>query len=421
MAFRLVDIKNGFLFCRDDWVSVSEQRLRKFHQAVDDYDADRLLNTSTDDLAAYYAANFEIDVPVLHNDLITADQCEVQIDVSQDPMRDIRDRSRPFHVAGTLVKVEVPYTGDQEVFFIRPTTFNMNPPCAEVAEGRIVLRVQGINLDPANLNRHIDGTLGDIRQHLEWLRQDASAFNQDLYGQAVQRIECRKKKLLADRSLVASLGYPLKPRDGGDRTYAAPEVRRKIVPQLPKASAAPYLPEPVMLDADYENILSVMERVVEVMERSPRDFSHVGEETLRTHLLVPLNAQYHGQATGETFNYQGKTDILVKSGEQNIFIAECKFWNGATKFLATIDQLLGYLSWRDTKAAVVVFNRNKVFSKVLAEIEATTPRHPYHKKLLRQRSESSWVYRFAHRDDPNREMTVTIMAFDVPRADSKAE
>lgn len=52
-----------------------------------------------------------------------------------------------------------------------------------------------------------------------------------------------------------------------------------------------------------------MEGMVRVMECSPRDFSHMGEETLRSHFLVQLNAQYAGQATGETFNYEGKTDI----------------------------------------------------------------------------------------------------------------
>jgi hypothetical protein len=157
-----------------------------------------------------------------------------------------------------------------------------------------------------------------------------------------------------------------------------------------------------------------MESMVHVMERSPADFAHMKEETLRSHFLVQLNAQYEGQATGETFNYEGKTDIFIKCNGRNIFIVECKFWGGAKKYQETIDQLLSYLSWRDTKVAVVVFNRNKHFSGVLAEIARVTPEHPNCKKLLRQRSESSWVYRFAHRDDPNREMTLTVMAFDIP-------
>jgi len=37
------------------------------------------------------------------------------------------------------------------------------------------------------------------------------------------------------------------------------------------------------------------------------------EESIRQHFLVQLNGQYEGQATGETFNFEGKTDILVRS------------------------------------------------------------------------------------------------------------
>jgi hypothetical protein len=77
---------------------------------------------------------------------------------------------------------------------------------------------------------------------------------------------------------------------------------------------------------------------------------------------------FSGSATGETFNFQGKTDILIQVEGKKIFIAECKFWKGEKSFLATLDQLLSYLSWRDTKAAVIMFNRNADFSAVLAKI-----------------------------------------------------
>ncbi|UBF28144.1 hypothetical protein K9N68_09790 [Kovacikia minuta CCNUW1] len=66
-----------------------------------------------------------------------------------------------------------------------------------------------------------------------------------------------------------------------------------------------------------------------VMERDPETFKTIQEESLRTHFLVQLNADYKGQATGETFNSKGKTDILLHVRGENIFIAECKFWKGS--------------------------------------------------------------------------------------------
>ena len=39
-----------------------------------------------------------------------------------------------------------------------------------------------------------------------------------------------------------------------------------------------------------------------------------------------LNGHYEGGASGETFNYEGKTDILIRVQGKNIFIAECEYW-----------------------------------------------------------------------------------------------
>lgn len=51
-------------------------------------------------------------------------------------------------------------------------------------------------------------------------------------------------------------------------------------------------------------------------------------------------------------NYKAdQTDILIRVEDKNIFIAECKFWAGAKLLCDTIDQLLGYLSWRHKNGA----------------------------------------------------------------------
>ena len=199
-------------------------------------------------------------------------------------------------------------------------------------------------MDADRLRAKIDSDLTEIKNALAYLKASAAKLDTALGGDARLRIEARKAKLLKDRNLIGDLGFNLKERAGSPRTYAAPAVRRKIAPAPPAAAAEPYKPEPILPDSDYENILVILERMVEVMECSPNDFAHMGEETLRSHFLVQLNAQYEGQATGETFNYEGKTDILVKSEGRNVFVAECKFWRGAKQHIKTIDQLLGYLS-----------------------------------------------------------------------------
>ena len=153
-----------------------------------------------------------------------------------------------------------------------------------------------------------------------------------------------------------------------------------------------------------------------VMERSPNAFREMQEEDLRSHYLVQLNAQYEGQATGETFNNQGKSDILIRSRDKNIFVAECKFWTGPSSFEDAIDQLLGYVCWRDTKTALVVFNRGTEMSTVLSKIPEVVENHPNYKGTQGYSHESGFRYRFGHKNDMNRELTLTVLVFDIPKS-----
>lgn len=377
-------------------------------------DGDRLLNTSVDDLANYFAEKHSLDAPSLVTDEIVADQREVEIDVSQDRNRTIFDRSRPFHITGTEILVHVPFTGDAKLFGIQPSSYTMNPPRGSIQGQQLVLVIQGIDLAPGAVRAQVDQRIAEIEQSLTVLRRDAEALNSQLKAEAQNAIDQRRRKLLADRNLIGALGFKMKER-GQDRTFAAPNVRRKLLPTLPAAATAPFKPEPTLPVDDYEHILTVLQNMVQVMERSPSAFETMNEESIRSHFLVQLNGHYEGNATGETFNYDGKTDILIRVNGRNIFIAECKFWSGPKALLATVDQLLGYSSWRDTKVAILLFNRNRDFSKTLAAAAETMPTHPNFKRLLPGATETLFRYVFAHRDDRNRELFLSVLAFDVPQ------
>ena len=378
-------------------------------------DGNRLLNTSDDDLCAYFVKKYRLHPPVLLEDKAVVDQQETQIDVSQDPNRYIRDRSRPFYVNGTRVTIEIPFEGDANFFKVQASTSTYSPPVADIDGNILSLSVAGTNLTSEGTKSQFDRTLHEIREHLSWIQNDVKPFNERLESLAREAIEVRRQKLLGDQNLVASLGFPLKRRDDAPTTYVAPEVRRKAIPELPKASSTPFEPEPALEIENYEHILKVASGMVQVMERSPSAFRDMKEEDLRTHFLVQLNGHYEGNATGETFNYCGKTDILIRVQDRNIFIAECKFWSGPKGLLETIDQILGYANWRDTKTAILLFNRNKNFSRVLEEIPGIVKSHPKCKRQLKYVPETGFRFTLGHRDDENRELLLTILAFDVPK------
>ncbi len=116
--------------------------------------------------------------------------------------------------------------------------------------------------------------------------------------------------------------------------------------------AWPFWREFLKLDETiYQEILKTIHETGKVFERLPSTYAGKDEESLRDHLILQLEPRFEYSSTGETFNKSGKTDILIRHQKSNIFVAECKFWGGAKKHFETIDQILSYLTWRDSKTA----------------------------------------------------------------------
>lgn len=406
-----------YLFSGADWFSVERAQKERLRKDISDLPSSRILGSAIEDLCDYFEGSFRLDVPVLMKEQTMAEQQERDIDVSHDGDR-YWSTPGPHYVKGTEISISVPFFGEAELFKIRPTNFNLSPPCGEIRGNSLILSVSGTKLDTISVRSQFDRTIAEIEGYLNSLRTNVNAFNETIKQQARQQIENRREKLLRDQNLVAELGFPLKEREGAPRTYAPPEVKRRIKPSLPPQSTQPFKPEPAVTSEDYEHILVVLESMAHVMELSPSAFEKIDEESLRSHFLVQLNGHYQGQATGETFNYSGKTDILLRVQGRNIFIAECKYWGGAKKLSETLDQLLSYSSWRDTKVALIIFNRRKWFSGVLQDIAPTVERHPNYKRTIPIAGETRFRFILSHKDDPAREMIVTVLAFDVPNKEA---
>ena len=64
--------------------------------------------------------------------------------------------------------------------------------------------------------------------------------------------------------------------------------------------------------------------------------------------------------------------------------------------------------------ALVIFNRDTTMSTVLQRVPEAVREHPNHKADLNYDSETGFRYVFRHRDDPDRELTLTVLVFDIP-------
>jgi hypothetical protein len=117
-------------------------------------------------------------------------------------------------------------------------------------------------------------------------------------------------------------------------------------------------PEHATSDAEsYQRAVRLLVGARNQMERLPALVAGLPEERLRGILLVSLNAFFEGQSTGETVNGKGKTDILLRIGDRNVMVGECKIWGGSAAFGKAIDQLLGNLGSYDTQTVIPLFIR----------------------------------------------------------------
>jgi hypothetical protein len=166
----------------------------------------------------------------------------------------------------------------------------------------------------------------------------------------------------------------------------------------------------------YSEILQLFHDFGKQMERLPATYRGRDEQTLRDLFLLMLKQHFgiEGSATGETFNASGKTDILLRYENRNLFVAEFKFWQGAKSHFDTIDQLLSYLTWRDSKAAIVYFVRGKEMVAPMRAVEESTPRHPAFLSLAARKEDSWFSYELHLPGDVEQTVKVAVLCFHLP-------
>ena len=126
------------------------------------------------------------------------------------------------------------------------------------------------------------------------------------------------------------------------------------------------------------------------------------------------NGHFKGQATGETFRREGKTDIRIEDDNRAAFVAECKIWHGKSGLHGALDQLLGYLTWRDCKAALVMFNLNNAgFTELQTKLPAEMAEHPNVIDQMRDQKVGEWRFKVRSKEDNERFIILHVFLFNL--------
>jgi hypothetical protein len=254
----------------------------------------------------------------------------------------------------------------------------------------------------------------NIKEVLERVNNDIRAVNVEMFNEFKRQLIQRINNLDRHSALLGALPFPLEHRHDAPEV-AVPLVRREMRVATKQESSPGKPPDYFLEQKEYENILAVLADMSRVLEFNPSVFHKLDEESLRWLLLVPLNGHYKGQATGETFNAAGKTDIIIKHDSKNIFIAECKKWTGGAALTAAIDQLLGYVTIHDTKTALILFVPNKDFSAVRDQIVGLVEKHgAYAEHDAAYNPGNAFRFVLKKPDDSKITLQMTVMLFHVP-------
>jgi hypothetical protein len=345
------------------------------------------------------------------------EQRSIQVDARLDPNRFVFPGDRSHHIPGTQLIIAIPFEGDQMLWRIRPSSWSSSGYPEIDLRGNLVVYPYQFADDAANSQRfkeEIDRAVNSLKKAVDTLRRDVDQHNSSAPGMVTASLEAKRKQAQTASGAVSAIGIPIKRRDQ-PATYVAPVTRRKLPIHRPQPTAGNYQPEPELSEPEYQHIISVTRDLSLVIERNPSSFATLDEESIRDHILIQLNGHY--EATGETFNSNGKTDLLIRVDERNIFIGECKFWHGSKKCDEAIDQLLGYLTWRDCKTALIIFNRQKNPSAVAQKLHETMAGHKGHRKTVSNDATGNGRYIFVKESDHGREIIITTLLFDIPTAE----
>lgn len=389
-----------------------EQIRQKVHSEKSDY----LLNVNEDEYIEHLVSEFRIEPPQINTESKFITHEERMIESERHPSAFFLDPGESYK--RQVIIYHLPIAGDVEILNFKPNPsllWTTELTHETTSEGNFLLfDVVNFNNETETIKRAEDEVIGNLTKQLGNIKNQIDGYNASLPQEAEQIVKARKKDLLAKGDFLSTLGVLVRKKDEVSDTFAVPSptIPKKIVPKPIVTTSGK--PDPTLNLDVYNDILKIIHDVGKAIERMPSTYEGKTEEALRDHFLMFLEPQFEGSATGETFNKSGKTDILLRYQNSNVFIAECKYWSGEAKYLETIDQILGYLTWRDSKAAIVLFVQNKDFSSVIETVKNATPKHSNYLRFDGEKEDTWLSYKIHLKGDKNREVYLTVLLFHFP-------
>jgi len=335
-----------------------------------------------------------------------------------------RDLPRTFDISNPnekfkrkLVLYHIPINGNVGLLRFSPTnrysTSGMN---GQLAIRNNTLDVSFIDIynQPEEVDSDFDRTKNAIAEKLNVVKGEYENFHKELPKFIDDEIKKRIQKINHLNDYKSKFKYPIKKKNIPTAFESPRIVKKKKISPKPVGASNTVTNQRFITDEDYMHILGLLQDCGNNWEHFPELYKGKGEEALRDQLIFVLAPNIEGVVAGEAYNKKGKTDISIKHESTNLFIGECKIWKGPKGFLETIDQILGYLTWRDSKAAIMMFVPNQEISGVRKATEEGAKSHSNFVRILEVINEGWTNYRFHIENDPGTYITLAVQLYHLP-------
>jgi len=408
-------INSNFLFSETSLHHQIRTRESQVKTRVDVIPEDQFLISSDQEILEHLLPDLMIEPIVLHLAAKMMNQTETQIDVSRDPNRFFIERpDPPFFIPGTQINIDIPYTGEDWIFRYRPHKYFSVFPRPEIRHGLLRISIAlPHDAEPEQFKTDYDQDIALIEKYVHSAHSQVSSYNTQLETVIQGAVTSRRTRLSKHAKLAKLLDIPLKSKDNAPPLKPVHiDIRRPLLlPAVPKTGL---IPEHGLTDKNYEHILHFIRHQGRTFETTPGTYALHNEEGLRNIILSQLNGHFKGAAKGEVFRGRGKTDLCIEMDNRAAFVGECKMWAGPASLTKALDQMLGYLTWRDSKATIIAFNtENKDFSNIVSTLPDTLHKHALFLHALPCTEQGEWRVSMRSKEDKGRRVSVHVFLFNL--------
>lgn len=401
----------NYLFQAIGWHEWSEGIIANARQKASNIEKSVFEANSQERIVDHIVSGYNLAPLVLLADNKTQDIMETKVDVTGNNMYVLEFDNSPTSVPGYKVVITIPFTGSADLFKVIPTRIRMTYDDAVITGNELTFALEFTesNTTAEQIKDAVDRKIASIQQNIDYINNDLSGFEERVKGVVVEAVAKRFEQINKLDSIKTALNIPLEKSDNPSPLNQVRISVQKLAPLSTKKDE----PGGTISSKDYETILETIRSMGASMETN-RASESKDEEALRDILLVGLSASIKsGVVGGELFHKSGKTDISIPFDSKATFVAECKLWKGQKYIDKGIDQLLSYLTWRDAKTALVIFNKdNANFSDIQSKVEAIFTERSDYVHTIKQR-DGEWRFVMTKPDDNGRQVEIHVMLFDV--------